>query len=297
MRCSSVTRVAVMRGALLSAVMLALCNGARAGSTVIGELFPPPMTQVTSTVSGVAIDGQGGALILEGRGNIKRVSTSNASVLGTVVTLSSGVYRSSLEHRSSTGQFFTTRPMSVAPFHERLYSISSSGAETLVGSTGGIWSFPSLALDSSENLWGMSAADIYNQSSVTPALYTIDKTTGLATFATVINVPQFQQLHALGIDEGNQFFVTSADNIYQVNPASGAATLVTTTGLPFQSHFSDLAFDRTTDKWYGVESRRATNPDTYFLREITGMPPVPEPAAVSLLAAAAIGLRRHRRDL
>jgi hypothetical protein len=289
---------ASMRGFLvLSAGLAPLCLAApvaRAGSAVVGELFPPPVPQVTSRISGVTSDGQGGLLILENRGDIKRVSATNAAVLGTTVVLAPGFSRSSLEYRPATGDLYTTR-LNSAGVEEVLYRIAPGGLESPVGLTGGHFAFPSLAMDPQDNLWAFSASSIYT-SNTTPTLYTLDKSSGVASFATTITgVSQFDQIHTLVIDEFSRFFVSTANNIYQVNPSTGAASPATTTGLPSLSFFSDLAFDSATDKWYGIEERRGTSPRTYFLREISGMPAVPEPAAVLLVAPLAVSIFRRRR--
>ena len=285
----------IVRPFVLMIVLAGFAGHAVGGSTVVGQLFPPPISQMTSTVSGLTFDAQPGPLILEGRGNIKRVSPTDASVLGTIL-LPAGFHRASLEYHSSSGDFFTTRRTIIAPFGEQeaLYRVSTAGAETLIGGTGGSFSFASLALDPQENLWALSGKDIYNPSSFALTLYTLSKTTGAATFAaTLSGVPG--QAPALGIDEAGRFFVSTMDGIFGIDPITGAGTPVTSTGLPFLSHFSDLAFDDATDKWYGVEERRATSPYTYYLREITGMPAIPEPASLALIAAGAgLALRRRR---
>ena len=66
-------RIIASAGAVSVGVFgFAQCAGA--GSTVIGQLTPPPNENVTSVIAGIAADTGLDPLILEGVGHIQRVS-------------------------------------------------------------------------------------------------------------------------------------------------------------------------------------------------------------------------------
>jgi hypothetical protein len=273
-------------------VVIGTVGRAEAGSTVVGQLFPPPNSEAGSTVCGITFDTQANPLVLENLGAMKRVSAANAAVLVTT-TLSGVDSRRSLEYRPSTGTFFTTKPLGA---QDALFTITAGGVETQIGEMGGFFNFISLGLDPADNLWLLSDTELGDPFDFGGALYSVNKSTGAASLAVELTgIPN--QVHALGIDKLGRFFVSTSNSIYQINPVSGAGSFVTSTGLATApDFFHDLAYDAASDKWYGVEERRSVSPRTYYLREITGMPAVPEPASPALLvAASALGLRRRHR--
>jgi hypothetical protein len=170
---------------------------------------------------GVTFDGQPNPLVLESFDDIRRVNVANAAVVGTIPLppIDDGSRRS-LEYRPSTNTFFTTH-VETPPFantQDVLYSVSPSGVETLIGSTNGFFNFLSLAVDPSDNLWLLSDTVQGDPFHPDGALYSVNKSTGVATLATRLTGLEFDQVHALGVDEAGHFFASTHSSIYQINP-------------------------------------------------------------------------------
>jgi hypothetical protein len=269
---------------------IAIASRAEAGSILIGQLNPTP-NDLTWGYGGIAFDGDPNPLVLENGGHLKRVSVTNAAVLESVPLAGAPTFWRSLEYRPSTNNFFTTRRTST----DVLYSRTVTGTPASVGSTGWNFNFLGLAYDPSGALWLASDSNPAVPFPIVPGLFTVNPSTGATALACNISGVG-GQVNSLGIDEAGQFFVTTSSSIYQLNPVTGAATFVTSTGLASGSDFfGDIAFNPNTDKWYGVEERRSGSPRQWYLREITGMPAVPEPGSIATLAPVALCAMRRRR--
>jgi hypothetical protein len=132
-------------------------------------------------------------------------------------------------------------------------------------------------------------------------IYVIDKTTGAGTRQrTYLNDDDFT---SLTIDPLGRFFISSIGDthvspgmIHQLDPATGTMSFVTTTGLTGSDHFRDIRYSPADGKWYGLEERRTASPRAWYLHEITGMPVVPEPGSIFVIAmAGAVALPRRSR--
>jgi WD40 repeat protein len=191
---------------------------------------------------------------------------------------------------------------------DRTFRINpATGAGTVVGNTGFNWNFRLLEFHPTTGvLYGATDGTGPNGQ-----LYTINPTTGAATFQTSITGTN-GQVTALAIRSDGVGFVTdlgASTTLRQINLATGATTVVGTTGSQL---FTDLAF-APDGKLYGLTNGSGgtvweLNPSTGSATVLYGLggggqavglavlvAPVPEPASVGLVCAAALGVVVVRR--
>jgi hypothetical protein len=120
----------------------------------------------------------------------------------------------------------------------------ATGAETLFGSSALVQNLYIMGMTSSRNGFLYAAGDFMPTSPTFNSLYTIDKSTGLATrigsFGIGSAMPNF--IMSLSFDPSGQLFGASQRSIYRIDPSTGAATKVV--DIVGATRVMGLAFDQ-----------------------------------------------------
>jgi len=271
-------------------------SAARAGVIVIGQLALSGAPNATPGTDGIAFDGDPNPLVLENTSwALVRVDKTDAAVLSSQVSNPVASFDDNLVFDSSTGTYFTRGTMTTRG--DTLVRIDPvTHDHTTVGNLGAPQiNFGGLAIDPLSNLWlGIDAS--------TEQLWKVDKNTGVATFQRNITFPGGLQLHSMTITADGRFLMAAkafsfndgGEGIYQINPATGAATFLTSTN-PNPSRLQQLlglAQDPISGRYYGVrlDWDFSAQPQTYSLVEVMN---VPEPN-VALLMLLPLAARRRR---
>jgi hypothetical protein len=196
-------------------------DGSLFGATQIAGGFPPPPGPM-------------------GGSNLIRLDPSTGALLSSVLITdgSNGLSIADLAVQPVTGLLYGIRsPQDGLNGQGNLYTINSAtGFATLVGATGDF--FGSIAFAPNGTLY-MSAADLdfATDTTVNIALKTLNP----ANAATLSSIPVNDFYGALGIREDSVIFAGTGDRaqLFTINPTTGNATLVGTTGTNF---VGDLAF-------------------------------------------------------
>jgi hypothetical protein len=261
-----------------------------ASTTVIGSL-----NAGTGSICGLAFDdfdAQHRPLIARYYGDFVRVSLTDASIVQTYVTPISNTTRG-LAYAGG-GNFYQTRDQP-----DRLFTVKPQAgtASPAPSDLGDVFNFLDLARDpTTGTLWMLTDEG-------TGRLYTVNPTTGVKTLAQTIS-PNVGQCVSLAIGSDGRFYVANTGAteltetaIYEVDPATGNATLRTTTGYFGSNFLDDFDYEPVSGKWYGVIEQRMPVLGDYLLVEINGLPIVPEPASALLgLPALVMMLRRSRKS-
>jgi hypothetical protein len=280
---------------MMPALALGFDSLARADATLGGfrticTLHPYNDGQRTPTITGIAFDDQANPWVLDGLSwQMQRLDKNAGTVLQTYTPTSTTSYNDSLAWAASNGAFYTNAD------RNSLYSMNINlDTRTHIGSSSQYQSFNFLdmAFDPSGRLW---LATDRNRGE----LWSVNTATGVPTFERAITgLGVDQQLHALAIDTSGQFYVACSsswpngnDCIYNVNPQSGATSLLTywpdsTTGAFIDS----FTIDPTTGRCFGIREVRSESPYGYYFVELAG---VSEPSAMALLGGGVIGLGAH----
>ena len=177
----------------------------------------------------------------------------------------------------------------------------ATGAGNLIAALSPNFQSPDMSFNPSGTLysWSEASPDHLNRVNITTGATTDVGPSGIGTLHT-----------GLDLNSVGAIYVKSGNNVYTINPVTGAATfLITVTAAATFENV--LAFDPT-DKLYTVD-RRTGNSDLYTLNLTTGTstligatglptlsalafaPVVPEPATLSLLSVAVLVLWRRAR--
>lgn len=129
-----------------------------------------------------------------------------------------------------------------APATSSLYRIGSGGDLTTIGDTG---------LTRLNNLAFTNGGDLATMSSTNGSGYVISKSTGAATFLFDQSGMASDDIRALAIDSTGWYVINEGapDQLYRIDPSSGVATLVGSTGV---SSLQSLAFDPTSGLLYSL---------------------------------------------
>jgi len=262
------TRLVFVSAAVLCSLLLDASIGS-AASTVIGQINPPELTPGGAT--GITFDGRRNPLVIDGFGQtIWRLALKDVSTISTFSLSTLEVSTRSLEFDVRTGKYFITRrPGTNADYLST--ADPKSGVVTDIGVMG-TFNFLDLAIDPlTGNLWLVNdCADLRCTSAGGGSLWTVDKSTGMATpiqtFGTSLG-----QLTAFAISSEGRFFVASPSSIYEIDPNTGRSSLITDTGLAPLNLFTDMAFDPSTNRLYAIEERRGVAPPAWYLDEVTGL--------------------------
>lgn len=241
---------------------------ASAGSIVIGQINPPGLT--AGGITGITFDGAANPLVIDGFGRtIWRLNLHDASVISTFPLTTEEVNTRSLDFDVTTGRYFTSRRFAAGDYlstvdpHSRI--VTDLGVM-------GSFNFLDMAINPrTGDLWLVNdCANIACTLAGGGSLWTVDKLTGTATPVQTFGT-SLGQLTALAISPEGRFFVASSSSIYEIDPITGQSTLVTNTGLAPLSLFTDMAFDPSTNRLYGIEQRRGSTPNAWYLDEVTGL--------------------------
>ena len=292
-------------GLTLAVLVLATCAlPAPAQLVRLGQIEAYNDNARTPGLAGVVFDEQGRAIVLDRLGwTLSQVGLTNANVVSTRQPApASYPSMGGLAYQPSTGKYYTVG-ISSFPFLATVDPAAGTVTGDPTTRIGVSPSFTSLAFDNAGTLWLLSG-DRNGE------LWTIDPATGRGTFKTLVNYPagiprgggQFSgAITALSINDRNQFVMAGTlgdglERIFQVDPATGNATLLGETGRSSlfdngntPTRLVGLAYESATGRYFGVENASGT----FYLSRVLG---VPEPSGVcAALAGAALLLRRRRQ--
>jgi len=254
-------------------IALAVQSGrSLAAVTEIGQLHPFLKPGVTPGFEGIACDGSTNPIVLDRWAwTLSRVDGSSAAVLDSHVSNPVSSFNGALAYDAPLGCYYTTTG------NKTLVRLDpDTGTHTSIGtSLGATFNFISLAVDPSDTLW------LATDNAGAEQLWTVNKTTGVATLDHAITFTDSRQVTAMAIEPNGTFVVVANSGLfderfYQVDPLTGNPTALGKTGIAGgQLRFmNSLTFDGTTGRVYGVEEIRSTTPYSY---ELVGGPITPEP--------------------
>jgi hypothetical protein len=295
-----VTKADLCRCASMVAVIFVAfaTHQSSAGINVIGELQPQPQANVSAGIHGITFDTDSNPIILDRWAwTLQRVDKNTAAVLSSVTSKPVLSFSDQLVFDPSTMALFT-----------RTYE--DSGGDALVRIdplthdhvTVGLFGTPfinfgGMAIDASGTLWmGIDSS--------TESLWTVNKSTGAATFQRNITFPGGLQLHTMMIAADGTFYASAkalgfndgGEGIYRINPSTGAATFLTSTNPPASAYaLISMAQDPGTLRYYGIWQHLDFSESKYKFQlvEVTG---IPEPSGLGLLLwVFGLALRRRPR--
>jgi hypothetical protein len=285
--------------ALMGFVFLGVGTLVHGGVVVIGVIqLPSSGPNAVPGTDGIAFDGDANPLVLENTSWVlERIDKTNAAVLSSQVSNPVSSLNDNLVFDPTSGAYFTRgSATSRGDLLVRIDPITHD--HTTIGAFGTPQiNFGGLAVDPSGAMWlGIDSS--------TEQLWKVDKNTAAATFWKTITFPGGLQLHSMAITTDGRFLMAAkafsfndgGEGIYQINPATGAASFLTSTNPdPTRSQLLlGLTQDPLTSRYYGVREDFdfSTHAQTYYLVEVTG---VPEPTATLGIWVLALCLRRRRR--